>query len=161
MQSPQELFVYKLAEMYDVEQKLAQALPILAKEVENPEVKQAFTEHEQETRQHVRNIEQCFQILGSQPAAAECQTVKGLQQDHDRFVQMKPSPAALTKFDIKAGCDTEALEASKYSGLIDDANTLGFTQIVPFLEENLIQEEAAQKKLMKIGHELSKSTARA
>ena len=159
IQTPQELFLYKLAEMYDVEQKLVQALPILAREVDSDEVRDALTEHERETRMHVRNLEQCFQILGAQPAAVDCQAVKGLMADHDMFVQQKPSPPILTKFDIKAAIDSEAIESSKYGGLIDDANILGLTQLVPMLQENKLQEEAAEKKLGKIGHNLSKSVA--
>ncbi|HEX4205566.1 MAG TPA: DUF892 family protein [Ktedonobacteraceae bacterium] len=156
VQNAQELFLYKLAEMYDVEQKLTQVLPVLIKEVDNQAAREVLSEHEQETRQHARNIEQCFQILGTQPMAVECQAVKGLKMDHDMFVQQQPSPTILTKFDLKAACDSETMEIAKYSGLIDDALNLGFLQVVPILHENKLQEEVVDKKVAKISHELTK-----
>ncbi|HEX4205931.1 MAG TPA: DUF892 family protein [Ktedonobacteraceae bacterium] len=159
IRDPQELFLHKLAEMYDVEQKLVKVLPILAKEVDNQEAKTALTEHEQETRQHARNLEQCFQMLGDQPKIVDCQTVKGLIQDHEMFVQQQPAPAMLTKYDLCSARESEAIETAKYAGLIDDANNLGLVQVVPLLEENKLQEEAADKKLAKIGHELGKRIA--
>ncbi|SRR5712692_5453600 len=83
IQSPRDLFFYNLCAMYDAEQKLTQILPILAQECISPQAREAFMQHEQETFQHVRNLEQCFQILGSQPRTLENHTVAGLRRDHD------------------------------------------------------------------------------
>jgi|GEM_PF-6421039 len=90
IQSPQDLFMYNLCSMYDAEQKLTQVLPELARESQNPQVRDAFLQHEQETRQHVRNLEQCFQILNQQPMALENYAVAGLKQNHDTFLQQQP-----------------------------------------------------------------------
>jgi len=86
MQTPQDLFFYDLCAMYDAEQKLVQALPVLARECQIPQVSEAFLEHQQETIQHVRNLEQCFQLLGRQPLTLENHAVAGLKQDHDAFI---------------------------------------------------------------------------
>src|SRR5262245_23654307 len=110
-QQPQDLFLLQLAEIYDIEQKLVQALLELAQETHHHEARQAFLEHEKETRQHVRNIEQCFQILGHQPVAVENHAIKGLKQDHDTFVQQQQPPQdILTMFDLHAGSQSEYLE---------------------------------------------------
>jgi ferritin-like metal-binding protein YciE len=158
VQRPQDLFLLQLAEIYDIEQKLAQVLPELAQETHNPQARQAFLEHEQETRQHVRNIEQCFQILGIQPMAVENHTVKGLKQDHDTFVQQqRPPQDILTMFDLNAGSQSEYLEMAHYQGLIEAANTLGHQQCVPLFQQNLQQEMAAAQKLATIAHQLGQS----
>jgi ferritin-like metal-binding protein YciE len=154
IQQPQELFLYNLCAMYDAEQKLTQVLPVLAQESQNQQVKEAFLQHEQETRQHVRNLEQCFQILGRQPSALENHTVVGLKQDHDAFLLQNPSPAALTMFDLHAGSESEYLEMAAYNALIDSANALGFQQCVPLFQQNLQQEEAAAKKLATLAHQI-------
>src|SRR5690349_9649376 len=96
LQSPQELFHYDLCVMYNTEQQLTQILPTLAQEAQNDQVRQAFLDHEQETRQHARNLEQCFQIIGKQPMQTTEYAVTGLKQDHDTFLQQQPASNMLT-----------------------------------------------------------------
>lgn len=160
VQSPQDLFMMQLSEMYDIEQKLAQILPQLANESQNRQAKEAFTQHEQETKQHVRNIEQCFQILGRQPVTMENHAVMGLKQDHDTFVQQQqPAGPILTMFDLNAGSQSEYLEMANYASLIDAANNLGYQQCVPLFQQNLQQEQAAAQKLATIAHQLGQQGA--
>lgn len=159
IQNPQDLFFYDLCAMYDVEQKLVQVLPTLAQESQYSQIRDAFTEHEQETRQHVSNLEQCFQILGRQPAPLESHSVVGLKQDHDAFLQQQPSPDALTMFDLHAGSKTEYMEMAAYNALIDAANSLGLQQCIPLFQQNLQQEEAAARKLAALTHQLGQQQA--
>ena len=159
IQQPQDLFLLQLAEIYDIEQKLVQALLELAQETQHHEARQVFLEHEQETRQHVRNIEQCFQILGRQPVAVENYAVKGLKQDHDTFVQQQQPPQdILTMFDLNAGSQGEYLEMAYYQSLIEAANNLGYHQCVPLFQQNLQQEMVAAQKLATIAHELGQQS---
>src|SRR5204863_7759511 len=81
MKSAQELFLHELGDMYDAEQRIAKMLPELAKESNQSQVRSAFEQHEQETQQQIRNIEQCFQILGIKPEKAACQAIAGLKQE--------------------------------------------------------------------------------
>lgn len=154
MQSAQDLFFYDLCAMYDVEQKLVQVLPELARESQVPEVREAFLEHLKETELHVQNLERCFQILGRSPVKRDSHTVTGLKKDHDSFLQQQPSSQALTMFDIEAGAKSEYLEMAAYYSLIDAAEALGLQACIPLLEQNLRQEEAAAKKLAAFGHQL-------
>ncbi|MGH2639090.1 MAG: ferritin-like domain-containing protein [Rhabdochlamydiaceae bacterium] len=161
IQSPQDLFFYDLCSMYDVELKLAQILPILAQESQNKQLSEAFLEHQQETVQHARNLEQCFQILDRKPVKLENHTVLGLKEDHDAFLQEKPSPQELTMFNIEAGSKSEYLEMAAYRGLIDSAKLLGLQQCVPLFEQNLRQEEAAAQKLATLAQQIGQTQRRA
>ena len=154
IQSPRDLFLYGLCSMYDVERKLDQMLPILAQESLDAQAREAFTQHEQETRQHISNLEQCFQILGSQPMIVESNMVAGLRRDHDAFLQQQPPAQALTMFDLYAGYQSECLEIAGYNSLIDAANSIGLSQCVPLLQQNLQQEIAASQKLAALAHQL-------
>ena len=153
IKSPQDLFLYDLCVMYDVEQKLAQMLPVLVQESIDPQARDAFTMHEQETRLHIRNLEQCFQILGSQPQALENHTTAGLKQDHDTFLQQQPPVEALMLFDLHAGYQSECLEIAAYHNLIDEANSLGLQDCAQLFQQNLQQEINASKKLAEIAHQ--------
>jgi ferritin-like metal-binding protein YciE len=157
IQSPQDLFLYNLCAMYDVEEKLTLVLPALAQEVHHPEVRTAFLRHLQETQQHMRNLEQCFQILGHQPMALKNHAVAGLKKDHDDFLQQHPSKEALTMFDIVAAFKSEYLEMAAYNGLIDAAINLGLQQCVALFQQNLQQEEAAARELAILAQHLGQA----
>ena len=65
IQNTQDLFLYSLCGMYDAERKLVQVLPTLAQEVQDPQVREAFLQHQQETQQHVRNLSSASRSSGA------------------------------------------------------------------------------------------------
>jgi ferritin-like metal-binding protein YciE len=157
VQSPQDLFLYFLCAMYDVEEKLTEILPTLAEEVQQSQVRTVFLRHQQETRQHVLNLEQCFQILGHQPMALKNHAMAGLKKDHDDFLQQHPSKESLTMFNLGAGTRSEYLEMAAYIGLIDAAINLGLQQCVPLFQQNLQQEEMAARDLVTLARQLGQT----
>lgn len=153
LQNPRDLFLYDLRAMYDVEQKLAQILPVLAQESLDNAAREAFLTHEQETRQHIRNLEQCFQMMGSQPATLESNAVAGFTKDHDAFLQQQPPIQALVLFDLHTAYQSECLEIAAYHNLIDTASILGLQGCVQLFQQNLQQEVSASQKLATIAHQ--------
>jgi ferritin-like metal-binding protein YciE len=158
VQSPTELFLEEMGTMYTAEQMILQMLSQLAKESNNPQATSAFQMHEQETRQQIQNLEQCFQILGQRPPQKDCYAVAGLKQDHDAFVKKNPSPDVLTAFDLGAADKTEYLEMASYKGLIEKANLMGQSQAAQLLQQNYQQEQAMAQRVeqisMRVGQEL-------
>ena len=152
IQNPRDLFLYDLRTMYDLEQKMAQMLPILAQECMDNTAREAFVTHEAETRQHILNLEQCFQILDSQPETLENNAAAGLQKDHDDFMHQQPPPQAIILFDARSGYLSECLEIAAYRNLIDAANGLGLSDCVLLMQQNLQQEMNAAQKLSAIAH---------
>ena len=161
IQSPRDLFLYDLCAMYDIEQKMVRMLPVLAQECLDNQARQTFMLHEQETQQHIRNLEQCFQMLGSQPMGIENHTAAGLQQDHDSFLQQKPPVEAVSMFVIHCGYQSECLEIAAYHDLIDKANSLGLQDCVQLLQLNLQQELNASTTLAAISHQVGQLQAKA
>ncbi len=161
IQGPKDLFLYDLCAMYDIEQKMVRMLPLFAQECLDNQGRQAFMLHEQETRQHIRNLEQCFQLLGNQPMSIENHTVAGLQADHDSFLQQKPPAEAVSMFILHTGYQSECLEIAAYHDLLDRANSLGLQDCVQLLQQNLQQEVNTSATIAAITHQLSQLQARA
>ena len=63
MEQLQELLVDGLRDIYDAEKQLVRALPKLAKAISNNEVKQAFNQHLEVTKNQVTRVEQCLELL--------------------------------------------------------------------------------------------------
>ncbi len=161
IQNVQQLFVHELGDIYDAEQRILQMLPQMANEASDGQVKSAFQYHEQQTRQQVKNLEQCFQILGEQPKRTSCQAIAGLKQEHDSFMKESPSAEMLTMFDLGGAAKTEHYEIASYQGLIEKANLLGKKDCVQLLQQNLSQEEEMAQKINQISKQMGKQVAQA
>ena len=63
MQSMNELFHALLQDVYYAEKQLLKALPKLAKNSTNEELREAFTHHLQETEGQVDRLEKVFELI--------------------------------------------------------------------------------------------------
>jgi ferritin-like metal-binding protein YciE len=159
IKSPQELFLHELSDMYDAERRIAKMLPLMANEVDNTQVKNAFQQHEQETQHQIQNLEQCFNILGTKPQKASCEAIGGLKEEHDSFLKENPSKEIITMFDLGGASKTEYYEMASYKGLIEKATLMGQQECVRLLRENLQQEEQMAQKVEQISHQLGQQMA--
>jgi ferritin-like metal-binding protein YciE len=155
LNSPKDLFEYELSGMYDGEQKIAQMLNEVAGQVEDQNLAQLLRTHEQETRQQIINLEQCFQALGSQPQPVTCAGIEGIRREYQEVVSQQPSPDVLTLFVLGGAMKVEHYEIATYRGLVDKAMLMGETQCAQILQTNLVEEEETAGKLERLSHEMS------
>ncbi len=92
LSTPRDLFIHELSDTMSAEQIILKMLSELQKEAEHPEAKQAFKEHEDETRQQIKNLEEIFKTLGAQAEETTCHAAEGLRQEHEALHQEDPSP---------------------------------------------------------------------
>jgi ferritin-like metal-binding protein YciE len=157
MSEPRELLLHELGDLLFAEQTLVKALPKLAEEASDEELRAGFESHLEETRQHVRNLKSAFESVGEDAKSEKCPGIEGIKKEHDEFMQNEdPSPEVCDLFLTGAGARSEHYEIAAYEGLITLANGLGETEIVSLLEENLEQEKAALEKLTTVAKRLSR-----
>ena len=157
---PRDLFVNELKAMLYVEQRLAdEVLPALATEVSDSDLKQSLREHNEETKRHVANVERIFELLGEEPKPDKSHAVDGLVAQHDKVAKNIESTRLRDLFDAGAAAKTEHLEIAAYESLITTAESLGETEIVSLLEENLDEEKQALQQAKKAGEQLTQASA--
>ena len=162
MSDPRELFLHELGDVLYAERTLVKALPKLQEEASDEELAQGFGDHLEETRQHVKNVEQAFQALGEEAKAEKCPGIEGIKQEHDDFVANEsPSDEVLDAFLTGAGARTEHYEIAAYEGLVTMADAMGEDDVATLLRENLEEEKAALRKMQAIGKRLAEVGARA
>jgi hypothetical protein len=66
LNTPEEIFNFKLGSALKMEDELIDVLEELEQHAHRPEIKQALSQHREETRQHVANIKRCFELLGEE-----------------------------------------------------------------------------------------------
>ena len=161
MNDPRALFLHELGDVLYAERVLVKALPKLQEEASDEELTVAFEEHLEQTRQHVKNVEQAFEQLGEKPTAEKCPGIDGIKQEHDDFVANEsPSQDVLDSFLTGAGSRTEHYEIAAYEGLVTAAEAMGETEVVELLTENLEQEKTALETLKTIGKRLAQDGAK-
>ena len=58
-----DLFVHTLQDIYYAENQIAKALPEMAEKATDPQLKQAFKSHLDETKQQIKMVEQVFRMM--------------------------------------------------------------------------------------------------
>jgi ferritin-like metal-binding protein YciE len=155
MTDPRELFLHELGDILYAENILVKALPKLATEATDAELRQGFEAHLAETRQHVANVEQVFNALGEKAKAEKCPGIDGIKAEHDEFMSdNKITPQVCDLFLTGAGARTEHYEIAAYTGLVAMAEALRESDALALLQQNLKQEEAALAKLEKAAKRL-------
>ena len=145
--TPRELFVHELSDAMSAEHITLKLLPELRKEARHPELKQAFEEHERETRQQIDNLQQVFKQLGEQPEETTCHAAEGLRQEHQALHEEEPTPEVLELGNAAGAAKTEHYEIATYTALQQMARALGERDAAKLLGENLAQEKAMAKRV--------------
>jgi len=144
------LFLDQLQDLYDAEQRLVQALPLMADAAHDQMLKDAFRQHLRETQNHVRRLESVFSSLGQSAQGKTCAAMKGLitegQEAIDATGDADVKDAAL----IAAGQRVEHYEIAAYGTARTFAQRLGRNEAVRLLDETLAEEKAADQKLTQI-----------
>jgi ferritin-like metal-binding protein YciE len=153
--NPKDLFLHELGDILYVERKLAEkVLPKLIDEVTDGEFKSGLENHLAQTRKHVSNVEQVFEIFGEEPHAEPCVGFEGLKKEHDDLIE-KSSSSLIDHIDLGAAARTENYEIAAYEGLRRMAKAFGEDEAVTLLDTNLKQEKEALREVEKIATRLS------
>jgi ferritin-like metal-binding protein YciE len=159
--TPRELFLHELGDILYVEQQLAdEALPQLISEVQDAEFRDALEQHLKETRGHVDNIEQVFELLDEEPSAEQCVGFEGLKAEHEKLVE-ETSSDLIDSVDLGAAARTENYEIAAYEGLRRMAKAMGEEKAVDLLDKNLKEEKEALRLVEKIATRVSNASAAA
>ena len=145
-----DLFVHQLADIYYAEKRIVGALPKMIDKATSPKLKSAFETHLDETRNHVKRLEQVFEMHGSKPESVNCPAIDGIIQEADEVAGEVEDKSVLDAALIAAAQAVEHYEMTRYGTLIAWAKTLGRNDCADVLRQTLGEEEAADKKLTTI-----------
>ena len=151
--SLEDLFVHTLQDVYFAENLLVKKLPTMVKEAGAAPLKKAFEDHLEETKTHVKRLDEVFKALGKTPEAEECPAIEGIIEEAEELLgeisNAKTKDAAL----IAAGQAVEHYEITRYGTLVAWAKQLGHEKVLAHLRETLAEEKDADNKLMRLGED--------
>src|SRR5438309_9826407 len=136
-----DLFVHQLQDIYYAEQQLTKALPKMADKATDPQLKQGFLTHLEETKQHVKRLEEVFRMHGAAVKAVDCPAIDGIIEEADDTAGEVADKAVLDAALINAAQAAEHYEIVRYGSLIAWARQLGRNDCV-ILQATLDEERS-------------------
>ena len=148
IKSLDDLFVHTLQDIYYAEQQITKALPKMISKVSTPELKQGLEQHLGQTRNHIKRLEQVFQLHGETPKAVTCPAIDGILEEANEIMGDAKDQDVLDA--AAAAQAVEHYEIARYGTLIAWAWELGRDDSASVLEQTLSEEKAADLKLTEI-----------
>jgi Mn-containing catalase len=152
----EELLVEEMQDLLHAEGQLVKALPKMARAAKNPDLKQAFQEHLEQTKGHVERLKQAFELLGAKPKSKPCKGMEGLVEEGSETIEDgKEKPDSIADLALIAAAQkVEHYEISGYGTLRALAEHLGNEAVAKLLGQTLAEEEKADKLLTSISPSL-------
>ncbi len=159
--NPQEKFMHELCLVYDAEHQFVEGQQEMAREATDRDLESAIREHIEQTRLHIRNLEQVFEHLGEQPQRQTSVVAQGLVSEAQQDIQEAQNDAIRDCLIDAAVIKVEHFEMGAYRGMVTGAQQMGQTEIVNLLNENLQQEEETARIAEESAPELLQKAMRA
>jgi ferritin-like metal-binding protein YciE len=142
-----DLFLHQLQDVYYAEKQLVKALPKMAQKATDPQLKQGFLTHLEETKNHVLRLEEVFRMHGAEVKAVDCPAIDGIIEEADEVAGEVADKAVLDAALINAAQAAEHYEIVRYGSLIAWARQLGRSDCASVLQKTLDEEKTTDKKL--------------
>lgn len=149
-----KLYVEELRDLYNAENQLVKALPKMAKGASSAELKQAFEDHLEQTKEHVERLDEIFGRLGEKPTGKTCKAMKGLVEEGAEMLEEDGEDSVIDAGLIGAAQRVEHYEIAAYGTVRTFANLLGEEEAADLLQQTLDEEGETDKQLSELAEEI-------
>jgi ferritin-like metal-binding protein YciE len=150
-----ELYIDELKDIYNAENQLIKALPKMARAASSEELGSGFEEHLEQTKGHVRRLEQIFESLGESPTGKKCKGMEGLVEEGSEMIEKDFEASVKDSGLIGAAQRVEHYEIAAYGTVRAFAETLGHEDHMSLLEETLGEEKETDEKLTELAKQIN------
>jgi ferritin-like metal-binding protein YciE len=157
-----DLYLNELRDLYSAETQLVEALPKMAGAATASHLRDTFTEHLEQTRGHVRRLEEIFNALEEKPSGQTCKAMKCLIEEGEDYMKAGGDESVRDAGLIGAAQRVEHYEIAGYGTARTLARRLGETQAAQTLQVTLDEEGEADRRLTEIAEsDINKAAAAA
>ena len=146
----QKLYTDELRDLYNAENQLVKALPKMAKAASSEDLKDAFEKHLEQTKGHVKRLEQVFEALGEKPKGKTCRAMKGLIEEGSEILKEEGEESILDAGIIVAAQKVEHYEIAGYGSVRTFAHLLGQNKAAELLQTTLDEESETNELLNRL-----------
>jgi ferritin-like metal-binding protein YciE len=144
------LYIAELQDLFDAEQQMLLELPAMAASATSSVLRDAFTEHLEQTRIHAERLELLLRKLDAAHSGRRCEAMLGLIQEGRRRIAATERGVVLDAALIGLAQRIEHYEIAAYGCARTYARTLGDHDARKLLQQTLDEEGAADARLTRI-----------
>jgi ferritin-like metal-binding protein YciE len=148
--SLRDLYVDELRDLLSAENQLIKALPKMAKAANSPQLRSAFEQHLEQTRQQEERLQQIFQTMGVTARAKKCKGMEGVIAEGQEMLSEDLDPQVKDAALISAAQRAEHYEIAAYGTVRTYAQILGDEQAARLLQQTLDEEGQTDKMLTQL-----------
>ncbi len=142
-----DLYIEELRDIYDAENQIVSALPQMAKAASNEELKNAFEEHLEQTKEQIERLKKIFEGAGVPAKGKKCQGINGIIDECKELIDEDIEPEVLDAGLITAAQKVEHYEIASYGSLCTYAKLLGNEDDADQLQQTLDEEKETDETL--------------
>ena len=146
----QDLFVHTLGDIYYAENQILKALPKMAEKAQSEELREAFEQHLEETREQIQRLEKVFGMCNAPVKGERCDAIEGILKEADGLINEIEDLEVRDAGMLAAAQAVEHYEISRYGTLIAWAEELEMDDAIDLLEQTLDEEKNADRLLTEI-----------
>lgn len=137
-----KLFVDALKDIYYAENAIVDALEKMEAAATTEELKDAFEDHQLQTKKHISRLEKVFKLIGEQAEKKECKAIVGIIKEGEEIIKSTEEGSMTRDVGlIIAAQKVEHYEIATYGGLVQLAITMGHDKAADLLDRTLQEEE--------------------
>lgn len=142
-----DLYLDQLQDMHSSERQIIKALPKMAKAASHPELKGAFNNHLEETKEQLERLNRILNGLGEGPGRKVCEATVGLVEEGAGMIEADADEEVRDAGLICAAQKLEHYEIASYGCLRTFASLLGRNADAKLLDKTLNEEKKADVSL--------------
>lgn len=137
----QDLLAYEVGHIYDAEHRFLEGQQEMVQKATDHSLEKALQEHIEQTRLHIRNLEQVFGMLGQQPRRQTSHVAQWLVNEAQQSIEQAEGEAIRDCAINVAVIKVEHFEVGSYRGIVTGAQLMGHAEMADRLDQNMRQEE--------------------
>lgn len=145
-----DLFVSVLQQIYYAERKIAQQLEVMVTKATAPELRSAFEQHLQETRQQYTRLEEVFRMHGTEAKESTCPAIDGILDAGNNLAGDIDDKEVLDAGLTHAAQMVKHYEMTQYGTLIAWAKEMGRNDCASLLQQSLDEEKGTDARLTQL-----------
>lgn len=150
----EELLIDEIKDLYSAENQIIKALPKMAKKASNEQLRAAFEQHLEETRNHAARLEQIAEELDTSLRGKKCKGMEGLIEEGKEVMEEDLEDNTKDAGMIGAAQRVEHYEIAAYGTARTFANLLGMKKVAKLLQQTLDEEAKTDKKLTQLAESI-------
>jgi len=155
LESLHELYLTELHDLYDGEKQIIKALPKMIESSTSAELRNALSNHLEETRAQVTRLEQIFRLHNEDVKGEKCKGLEGIIDEGKDLIKHDENVIVRDAAIISAAQKVEHYEMASYGTVRTWAELMGHDEAAQLLQQTLDEEGEADRKLTEIAMALN------